>query len=50
MIDSCNLKQEEEKVFFNQLIQMLFSAVKRRFSFIHTTDLIKEKLFTKNSQ
>jgi len=41
MIKCCSLKKEEEKNFFDQLIQFLYSAVKRRFSFTHITKQVK---------
>ena len=49
MIDSCTLKKEEEKNFFNKLIRLLYSAVKRRFPFTYATDQIKKK-FAKNAK
>jgi hypothetical protein len=50
MIDSCTLKKDEEKNFFNQLIRLLYSTLKRRFPFTHITDQIKQMLFNKNGQ
>jgi hypothetical protein len=50
MIDSCNLKKDEEKNFFDQLIILLYSALKRKFAFTHVTNQIKVKLVKKNAQ
>lgn len=50
MINSCTLKKEEEKNFFDQLIRLLYSAIKRRFALTHITNQIKIKLVKKNAQ
>jgi len=50
MINSCTLKKDDEKSFFNQLIRLLYSAIKRRFSFAYITKKIKEKFIDQNSQ
>jgi hypothetical protein len=50
MIDSCTLKRNDEKSFFNQLVRLLYSAIKRRFSFTYITKKVREKIIDKNSQ
>ena len=44
MVNSLTLTKPDEKNFFDQLIKLLYSAIKRRFRFNHITEIVKEKV------
>jgi hypothetical protein len=50
MVNTMTLKKPDEKIFFDQLIKILYSAIKRRFRFNHITEMVKAKIVEKNSQ
>lgn len=50
MIKTSDLKKEQERNFFEQLIRHLYASIKRKFEFSHVTSAIKTKIMEKYSQ
>lgn len=50
MVKTSDLKKEQEKNFFDQLIRHLYASIKRKFKFSHVTNDVKFKIMEKYSQ